>query len=75
MVVLLNNNFKRETIISWFLSLIGKYFPLKLGVPLMRVSEDFKTESRFKKVLYWGNKRSFISNYKWNGNSFHFLGL
>ena len=78
---LLNNNFKRETIISWFLSLIGKYFPLKLGVPLMRVSEDFKTKEVdskkyfigvIKEVLYQIISGTVIVSIFWVSNKFNF---
>ena len=29
-----------KDLISWFSSLIGKYLPLKLGIPLLRITDD-----------------------------------
>ncbi len=38
---------------SWFLSLVGKYLPLKLGVPLIRASEDFQDDNADTKKYFF----------------------
>lgn len=38
--LILKNKFESTVVISWFVSVIGKYIPFKIGVPLLRVSED-----------------------------------
>lgn len=38
--LILKNRFESTVVISWFVSVIGKYIPFKIGVPLLRVSED-----------------------------------
>ena len=38
--LILKNKFESTIVISWFVSVIGKYIPFKIGVPLLRVSED-----------------------------------
>ena len=38
---------------SWFLSLVGKYLPLKLGVPLIRASEDFQDNNTDTKKYFF----------------------
>ena len=38
--LILKSKFESKIVISWFVSVIGKYFPFKIGVPLLRVSGD-----------------------------------
>ena len=38
--LILKNKFESTVVISWFVSVVGKYIPFKIGVPLLRVSED-----------------------------------
>lgn len=38
--LMLKDKFESTIVISWFVSVIGKYIPFKIGVPLLRVSED-----------------------------------
>ena len=40
--LILKNRFESTVVISWFVSVIGKYIPFKIGVPLLRVSEDIE---------------------------------
>tara|TARA_B100000131_G_C18033049_1_gene579245 strand:+ start:65 stop:739 length:675 start_codon:yes stop_codon:yes gene_type:complete len=43
--LIIEEKIKKLRIESWFLSLVGKYLPLKLGVPLIRASEDFQDKN------------------------------
>ena len=38
--LILKNKIESKIVISWFVSVIGKYIPFKIGVPLLRVSGD-----------------------------------
>ena len=52
--LIIDNKIKKEKISSWFLSLIGKYFPFKLGIPLMRVSKDAQNTKVDTKTYFFG---------------------
>ena len=62
-----NKKINKDYIIIWFSSLIGKYLPFKVGVPLFRISEskkyfdDFDTKRNIKTLIieqlfliFWG---------------------
>ena len=55
--LIISNEISYEKIFSWFLSLIGKYLPFKLGIPIMRVTKDIQntevdTKKYFLGVIY-----------------------
>ena len=41
-----DNKFKKEYIFIWFNSVIGKYLPLKVGIPMFRLTESKKIISK-----------------------------
>ena len=54
---IISNKISYDKIFSWFLSLIGKYLPFKLGIPIMRVTKDVQntevdTKKYFLGVIY-----------------------
>lgn len=50
-----------KDLISWFSSLIGKYLPLKLGIPLLRITDDLYVDKpNSKKYLYGVLKEVFL---------------
>ena len=54
---IISNKISYDKIFSWFLSLIGKYLPFKLGIPIMRVTKDIQntevdTKKYFLGVIY-----------------------
>ncbi len=51
--LIIENKIEKLRIESWFLSLIGKYLPLKLGVPLIRASEDFQDNNADTKKYFF----------------------
>ena len=52
--LIISHKFKKEMIMSWFLSLIGKYFPFKIGVPLLRLTKDIDTDKADTKKYFLG---------------------
>lgn len=51
--LIIEDKIKKLRIESWFLSLVGKYLPLKLGVPLIRASEDFQDNNTDTKKYFF----------------------
>ncbi len=51
--LIIEDKIKKLRIESWFLSLVGKYLPLKLGVPLIRASEDFQDNNADTKKYFF----------------------
>ena len=62
-----NKKINKDYLLIWFSSLIGKYLPLKVGIPLIRISEskkyfdDFDTKRNIKTLIieqlffiFWG---------------------
>ena len=62
-----NKKINKDYILIWFSSLIGKYLPFKVGIPLFRISQskkyfnDFDTKSNIKTLvieqlflIFWG---------------------
>jgi len=62
-----NKKINKDYILIWFISLIGKYLPFKVGIPLFRISEskkyfdDFDTKRNIKTliieqlfIIFWG---------------------
>ena len=62
-----NKKINKDYILIWFSSLIGKYLPFKVGIPLFRISEskkyfdDFDTKKNIKTLIieqlfliFWG---------------------
>ena len=42
-----------KDLVSWFTSLIGKYLPLKIGIPILRITDDLYVDNPdSKKYLY-----------------------
>lgn len=52
--LIISHKLKKEMIMSWFLSLIGKYFPFKIGVPLLRLTKDIDTDKADTKKYFLG---------------------
>lgn len=52
--LIIGNKLKKEMITSWFLSLIGKYFPFKIAVPLLRLTKDLDTNKADTKKYFFG---------------------
>ena len=52
--LIISNKLKKEMITSWFLSLIGKYFPFKIAVPLLRLTKDLDTHKADTKKYFFG---------------------
>jgi hypothetical protein len=52
--LIISNKLKKEMITSWFLSLIGKYFPFKIAVPLLRLTKDLDTNKADTKKYFFG---------------------
>ena len=51
--LIIEEKIEKLRIESWFLSLVGKYLPLKLGVPLIRASEDFQDDNPDTKKYFF----------------------
>ena len=51
--LIIQEKIEKLRIESWFLSLVGKYLPFKLGVPLIRASEDFQDDNTDTKKYFF----------------------
>ena len=48
---------------SWLISIIGKYLPLKIGIPVLRITDDLNTKPNSKRSIYLEFWLRFITSF------------